>query len=47
MENIEKNYNYNDIFQRQILLLGEENQERIRNTKIAIFGLRRSRLICI
>ncbi len=54
MENIGKDYNkeyeqyeYNDMFQRQILLLGEENQEKIRNTKIAIFGLRRSRLICI
>ena len=47
MEDIEKNYNYNDMFQRQILLLGEENQEKIRNTKIVIFGLRRSRFICI
>lgn len=47
MEKIEKNYNYNNMFQRQILLLGEENQEKIRNTKIAIFGLRRSRLIYI
>ena len=47
MENIEKNYNYNDMFQRQILLLGKENQEKIRNTKIAIFGLRRSGFICI
>ena len=47
MEDIEKNYNYNDMFQRQILLLGEENQEKIRNTKITIFGLRRSRFICI
>ena len=47
MGNIEKNYNYNEMFQRQILLLGKENQEKIRNTKIAIFGLRRSRLICI
>lgn len=54
MGNIEKDYNkeyeqyeYNDMFQRQILLLGEENQEKIRNTKIAIFGLRRSRFICI
>lgn len=46
MENIEKNYNYNDMFQRQILLLGKENQEKIRNTKIAILGLRRSRFIC-
>ena len=42
-----RNYEYNDMFQRQILLLGEENQEKIRNTKIAIFGLRRSRFICI
>ena len=41
------NYKYNDMFQRQILLLGEENQEKIRNTKIAIFGLRGSRFICI
>lgn len=47
MGNIEKNYNYNDMFQRQILLLGKENQEKIRNTKIAIFGLRRSGFICI
>ena len=54
IENIVKDYNkeygnyeYNDMFQRQILLLGEENQEKIRNTKIAIFGLRRSRFICI
>ena len=47
MEDIEKNYNYNDMFQRQILLLGEENHEKIRNTKIAIFGLRRSGFICI
>ena len=47
MEDIEKNYNYNDMFQRQILLLGEENQEKIRNTKIAIFVLRRSGLTCI
>ena len=53
MENIVKDYNkeygnykYNDMFQRQILLLGEENQEKIRNTKIAILGLRRSRFIC-
>ena len=47
MGNIEKNYNYNEMFQRQILLLGKENQEKIRNNKIAIFGLRRSRFICI
>ena len=54
MGNIEKEYNkeyeqyeYNEMFQRQILLLGEENQKKIRNTKIAIFGLRRSRFICI
>ena len=47
MEDIEKNYNYNDMFQRQIVLLGDENQEKIRNTKIAIFGLRRSGFICI